>query len=104
VNRSGAAALLAVAVFWVLTGVAAGQDSVQFHGRVQWISGTQMVIQTDDGLSLAVDLLDVDQASYEGLAPGDGVTVVGVVAPDRSRVIARRVRPDPSPGPTGPRF
>jgi hypothetical protein len=27
-----------------------------------------------------------------------------VVAPDRSRVIARRVRPDPSRGPTGPRF
>jgi hypothetical protein len=88
----------------VLAGAAAGQESVQFHGRVQWISGTQLVMQTDDGLSLAVDLLNVDQSSYEALAPGQGVTVAGVVAPDRSRVIARRVWPDASPGPTGPRF
>jgi hypothetical protein len=88
----------------VLAGSTAGQESVQFHGWVQWISGTQLVMLTDDQLSLAVDLQNVDQSSYETLAPGQGVTVAGVVAPDRSRVIARQVWPDPSPGFTNPRF
>ena len=59
---------------------------------------------TDDQLSLAVDLQNVDQSSYETLAPGQGVTVAGVVAADRSRVIARQLWPDPSPGFTNPRF
>jgi hypothetical protein len=90
-------------VLW-LAALATGQQRVQLHGQVQWISGTQMVLMTDDGLSVAVDLLGVDQASYEGLTNGNWVTVVGEVARDRSRVIAREVRPDPPAGPTGPRF
>jgi hypothetical protein len=90
----------------ILAAVADGraQETVQVHGRVQWISGTQMIMLTDEGLSLAVDLLDVDQRQYETLANGAMVTVGGVVASDRSRLVARWVRPDPTPGPSGPRF
>jgi hypothetical protein len=103
---AGRNAALAFALALVLTvaGEARAQETVQVHGRVQWISGTQMIMVTDDGLSLAVDLLDVDQSSYEALANGATVTVGGVVASDRSRLIARWVRPDPTTGPAGPRF
>lgn len=59
-----------------------------------------MVMTTDDGLSLAVDLPAVDQS----LAGGAGVTVIGRVSSDRSRVVAERVIPDPSTGPATPRF
>jgi hypothetical protein len=59
---------------------------------------------TDAQLSVAVDLQNVDQTSYETLGPGQGVTVAGVVTPDRTRVIARQVWPGPSPGFTNPRF
>jgi len=98
----GAAAALGLAL--ILAVPATGQEMTRFHGRVQFISGTQMVMTTDDGLSLAVDLLAVDQRSYEDLAGGAGVTVIGRVSSDRSRVVAERVIPDPSTGPATPRF
>jgi len=74
-----------------------GQDAIRFHGRVQWISGTQMVVAADDGESIAVDLLRIDQSSYQYLSQGDGVSVAGTITPDQSRVIAQDVRSDPAP-------
>jgi hypothetical protein len=104
VTGSGCGAAAALALALVLAGPATGQETVRFHGRVQFISGTQMVMTTDNGLSLAVDLLTVDQRSYEDLAGGAGVTVIGRVTSDRSRVAAEQVIPDPSTGPATPRF
>jgi hypothetical protein len=60
------------------------QQRVRFHGYVQWIAGSKMVLVTDYGASVTLDLTAADQSSYHGLMGGDGVTVVAVVRP-RSR-------------------
>ena len=85
--------LLMVAAAPVAT---SAQQRMNVHGWVQWISGTRMQVTTDDGLSLAVDLNRIDQRAYQGLKNGDGVTVNGVVASDRSRLMAQGIWPDSS--------
>ena len=56
-----------------------GQERFRVHGYVQWIAGTTMGLQTDGGASIAVDLSQADQSSYQTLTTGNGVTVTGVV-------------------------
>ena len=75
---------------------ASAQRQQQIHGWVQGITGGRMQMTTHDGLSLAVDLRWIDQRSFQGLRSGDGITVVGVLAPDRSRLIAQGIWTDPS--------
>jgi hypothetical protein len=74
-------------------GVASPQDTgmVRILGSVQWISGTRMQLIAESGSSVAIDLTEADQASYQALRAGDVVAVDGVVAPDRRRIIAREV-------------
>ena len=57
----------------------AAQQRYQVHGYVQWIAGSDMQLQTDAGASILLDLSQVDQDSYRGLANGKGVTVTFVV-------------------------
>ena len=57
-----------------------GQERFRVHGYVQWIAGTTMGLQTDQGASIPVDLSQADQGSYQTLTSGNGVTVTGVVA------------------------
>jgi hypothetical protein len=90
-----AAAVLAV----VVTDMPArAQIRLQVHGFVQWISGSKMILMTDQGVSVAVDLTQADQDSYNDVRPADWVTVAGELTRDRSRVIARQIWPDREAG------
>lgn len=94
-SRFRAAAATAMLLMVVAApGATIAQQRMNVHGWVQWISGTRMQVTTDDGLSLAVDLNRIDQRAYQSLKNGDGITVAGVVASDRSRLMAERIWPD----------
>jgi hypothetical protein len=56
-------------------------DRRQFriHGYVQWIAGEKLMIFTDEGAPLAIDLTDADQSEYHALEQGEGITVGGVI-------------------------
>jgi len=56
-----------------------GQERFRIHGYIQWIAGDALQLQTDGGASISLDLSQVDQGSYQGLANGRGVTVTGVL-------------------------
>jgi hypothetical protein len=66
------------------------QERIRLTGWVQWVSGNAMQVMTPGG-TIAVDLREVAQISYQALRPGDAVVIDGVVARDRTRVIARDV-------------
>jgi hypothetical protein len=66
------------------------QERIRVTGWVQWLSGSTMQVMTPGG-SVAVDLREAPQGSYSGVRPGDAVVIDGVVARDRTRVIAREV-------------
>ena len=53
----------------------------RFHGYLQWIAGTKLMLLADNGASIAIDLTEADQSSYQGLAQGEGITVGGTVKP-----------------------
>ena len=73
----------------LLVGVSAAQDiPVRVYGRVQWIAGGTMIVALDDSPSINVDLSQVAQDQYAGLARGEWVVVTGMVPNDRDRVIA----------------
>jgi hypothetical protein len=75
-RRRRGAALVVMCLVTVLSASAAGaQHRVRFHGYVQWIAGSKMVLWTDAGASVTVDLSEADQDSYRGLTGGDRVRV-----------------------------
>ena len=96
-RRSVASALLAVA-FLALVPAPRAQDMVRVIGFVQWVAGTRMQVMTDMGGSIAIDLTEADQASYQGLRAGDAVVVDGFIAADRRRFIARVIWHDSGRG------
>jgi hypothetical protein len=67
------------------------QEMVRFFGSVQWIAGTRMQVMTASGVSVAVDLTQADQSSYQALRTGDAVMVDGVLSADRRRIVARQL-------------
>jgi hypothetical protein len=78
--------------------VGEAQAPVRIVGAVQWVAGARMQLMTDTGASLAVDLTEADQSSYQGLRGGEAVVVDGVVSPDRRRVMAREIWRDSGRG------
>ena len=58
-----------------------------------WVSANQMQVVLDNQLSVSVDLWRVPQNQYQGLRPGqqDRVVVVGVIAPDKKKILASSV-------------
>lgn len=66
------------------------QQRVRLVGWVQWVAGTTMQVMTAGG-TVAVDLREADQSSYQGLRTGDRVIVDGVVSSDFRRVIASAI-------------
>jgi hypothetical protein len=80
------AACLAVA----LPAPARSQPPVRLVGMVQWISGTRLLVMTDSGVPVTVDLVETDQSSYRALRTGDRVPVDGAWAPDHRRVLPAR--------------
>ena len=71
---------------------AGAQGLVYYEGRVQWLSGSTLVLTTDEGWSLRVDLTRVDQSDYLGLRSGARIVVTGVISEDGNYLIGRSVR------------
>ena len=82
------ASLLAVALDY---GVAGAQQRVVVTGTVQWATSTRIQVMTDAQVSVSIDVSRLPQGSYPLLRTGDRVNVVGVVSPDRSRLVAESV-------------
>ena len=66
---------------------AGAQSPLYYAGRVQWIAGSTMVLMTDEGWSLRVDLKRVAQNEYSGLGSSDRVIVTGFISEDGNYVI-----------------
>ena len=76
---------------------AEAQGLVYYEGRVQWIAGSTMILMTDEGWSIRVDLTRVDQSEYSGLGSRVRIIVTGVVSEDGNYLIGvsiRRTRSD----------
>jgi hypothetical protein len=61
---------------------AEAQRLLLYEGRVQWIAGSALILMTDDGWSLRVDLTRVAQSDYSGLGPRDRIIVRGTLSQD----------------------
>jgi hypothetical protein len=70
------------------------QERIRLYGMVQWIASSTMQVMTASGTSVAVDLGDADQGSYQALRNGEMVIIDGVVSSDRRRVVAREIYRD----------
>jgi hypothetical protein len=57
-----------------------------------------MQVMTESAVSVAVDLTQADQASYQALRNGERVVVDGVVCSDRRRIAAREIWRDSGRG------
>jgi len=65
---------------------AEAQRLLLYEGRVQWIAGSTLVLATDDGWSLRVDLTRVPQSDYSGFRQGDRIIVSGKLSQDGNYV------------------
>jgi hypothetical protein len=82
--------MLGVAFLALGAGRLEAQERVRLSGWVQWMGGSRMQVMTDGG-TVAVDLRDADQGSYQALRTGERVTIDGVVTADRRMVMAQRI-------------
>jgi hypothetical protein len=92
--------IVLVALVVVLTSSAAlAQRRIVAVGAVQWTSSTRVQMMTDAGVSISIDVSRLGQTEYTSLRSGDRVSVIGVVAPDGTRLIAESIEPaDPGGG------
>lgn len=98
-RRSAVAALLGALLLLALVGVPPeAQELVRVVGVVQWVAGTKMQVMTETGVSVAVDLAQADQSSYQALRNGEPVVVDGVLSADRRRVVAHEIWRDSGRG------
>jgi hypothetical protein len=67
--------------------LAEAQRPLLYEGRVQWIAGSTLILLTDDGWSLRVDLTRVPQSDYSGLTPRDRIIVSGTLSQDGNYVL-----------------
>ena len=94
--RSAVGGVLSAVLLCLLTAVVpAAQELIRFSGAVQWIS---MQVMTDSGASVAVDLTEADQSSYQALRNGELVVVDGVLSTDRRRIVAHEIWRDSGRG------
>ena len=81
------AVVTALAVLGAIsTGCSAADDNdtlVRFGARVSWIAAEIMVVSTDDGPVVSVDLSQVAQEEYQRLVTGARVIVTGTLAGNR---------------------
>ena len=71
---------------------AEAQGLVYYEGRVQWIAGSTLILMTDEGWSIRVDLTRVDQSEYQGLGTRSRIIVTGVVSEDGNYLIGASIR------------
>jgi hypothetical protein len=97
VTSRGAAVVAGFAVTLAAVTLEA-QEPVRILGAVQWVAGARMQVMTDTGASLAIDLTEADQRSYQVLRGGEMVVVDGVLSQDRRRIVARDIWRDSGRG------
>ena len=68
------------------------QRLIYYEGTVQWIAGSTMVITTDEGWSLRVDLTRVPQSEYQALVLRDRVLVTGLLSQDGNYLIGQSIQ------------
>ena len=76
---------------------AEAQRLLLYEGRVQWIASSTLILATDDGWSIKIDLTRVPQSNYSGLGPRDRIIVSGTLSQDGNYVLGlsiERVRSD----------
>jgi len=66
---------------------AEAQSLLRYEGRVQWIASSTLILATDDGWSIRVDLTRVPQSDYSGLGPRDRIIVSGTLSQDGNYVL-----------------
>jgi hypothetical protein len=74
-----------------VTSADAQERVVRVDGLVQWIGGLRMVLQTDTGPSVGVDLASVPQSEYAGLVVRERVAVIGMVSADNRDIVGTSV-------------
>ena len=94
VGRARAAALVTACTLALLVDGGAAQDNlVRIEGRVLWIAAATMVVAPyPDSAPIKVDLSQVQQGEYMGLATNDAVSVTGTVPKERNRLIATSIQ------------
>jgi hypothetical protein len=66
---------------------AEAQSLLRYEGRVQWIASSTLILATDDGWSIRVDLTRVPQGDYSSLVPRDRIIVSGTLSQDGNYVL-----------------
>jgi hypothetical protein len=70
---------------------AEAQRLLLYEGRVQWIAGSTLILATDDGWSIRVDLTRVPQSDYSGLGPRDRIIVSGTLSQDGNYMLGQSI-------------
>lgn len=96
--RSVTAIVLGAALLALVVAAPQAQELLRISGSVQWIAGSRMQVMTTSGSSIAVDLTQADQSSYQMLRGDDSVIVDGVRSSDGRRFIASGIWRDTGRG------
>ena len=88
------AVALSIALAGALVPAIAQGPLIRLDGRVQWIAGQTLMLMTDFGQSVGVDLASVDLDQYRGLTQGVHVIVIGRLSEDYRKVYATSVTYD----------
>ena len=71
---------------------AEAQGLVYYEGRVQWVAGSTLILMTDEGWSIRVDLTRVGQSEYQGLGSRARIIVGGMVSQDGNYLVGLTIR------------
>jgi hypothetical protein len=71
----------------------AGQQRFVVVGTVQWTSSDHIQLMTDTGVSIDIDVSNVDESALFGVHGGPRLRIVGVASPDGKQLIADSVEP-----------
>jgi len=91
VKRLAAAVAVSLVLAGALAPAAAQGRYLRLDGWVQWIASDRMQLILDSGQSVAIELNQVPQDQYRGLAQRDRVAVIGVPSSDNRRLLATSV-------------
>jgi hypothetical protein len=71
---------------------AEAQRLIYYTGTVQWIAGSTMIVATDEGLSLRVDLTRIPLSEYSGLTIRDRIIVTGLLSQDGNYLVGTSIQ------------
>jgi hypothetical protein len=89
--RSALRSTVAAVAMLAITAPAAAQPPVRIVGQVQWVAAEKIVVMTERGQSIVVDLTRADQSTYRALRAGEWIVVDGTFSRDGRQVIARDI-------------